>query len=70
MSDSKELPQSTEQELIAIRTEKMHQLRELGIDPYGQKFPVTTTPGELKENFENKSILYLSILLSRTLIHT
>ena len=53
MSDSKELPQSTEQELIAVRTEKMHQLRELGIDPYGQKFPVTTTPGELKENFEN-----------------
>jgi len=31
----------------------MNQLRELGIDPYGQKFPVTITPGELKANFEN-----------------
>ena len=50
---SEEETQSTEQELIAVRTEKMNQLRELGIDPYGQKFPVTTTPGELKENFEN-----------------
>ncbi len=50
---SEQETQSTEQELIAVRTEKMNQLRELGIDPYGQKFPVTTTPGELKENFEN-----------------
>jgi len=47
------MPQSTEQELIAVRTEKLRQLRELGIEPYGQRFPVTTTPGDLKANFEN-----------------
>jgi len=52
-TETPEQPQSTEQELIAVRTEKMQQLRALGIDPYGQKFPVTTTPGELKANFEN-----------------
>ena len=50
---SEQETQSTEQELIAVRTDKMNQLRELGIDPYGQKFPVTITPGELKANFEN-----------------
>ena len=44
-------PQSTEAELIAIRREKLARLRELGIDPYGSRFEVTTTPGELHADF-------------------
>lgn len=46
-------PQSTEQELIAIRKEKLNKLYELGVKPFGEKFPVTTTPGALADNFEN-----------------
>ena len=42
---------STEAELIAIRREKLAKLRELGIDPYGARYPVDTTPGELRANF-------------------
>ena len=42
---------STEAELIAIRREKLAKLRELGIDPYGARYPVDATPGELRANF-------------------
>jgi len=42
---------STEAELIAIRREKLAKLRELGIDPYGARYSVDTTPGELRANF-------------------
>ncbi len=45
--------QSTEAELIAVRRDKLAQLRELGIDPYGARFDTTTTPGQLKANFTN-----------------
>lgn len=45
---------STEAELIAVRREKLAKLRELGIDPYGERFEVTTTPGELRANFEDE----------------
>ncbi|MGB0292937.1 MAG: hypothetical protein ACPGIA_10195, partial [Luteolibacter sp.] len=47
-------PQSTEAELIAVRREKLAKLRELGVDPYGSQYDVTTTPGELKANFEEE----------------
>ncbi|MBT8038354.1 MAG: lysine--tRNA ligase [Verrucomicrobiae bacterium] len=53
MSDQPDTPQSTEAELIAVRREKLAQLRELGIDPYGRQFDTTTTPGKLKANFTN-----------------
>lgn len=44
-------PQNTEAELIAIRREKLGKLRGLGIDPYGARFEVTTTPAELRADF-------------------
>lgn len=44
-------PQSTEAELIAVRREKLAKLRELGVDPYGARYEVSTTPGELRANF-------------------
>ncbi len=40
-----------EHRLIAVRREKLDQLRERGIDPYGGKFPTTHQPGELRANF-------------------
>ncbi len=43
--------QSTEQELIAVRREKLGKLREMGHDPFGEAFSTTHTPGQLKENF-------------------
>ncbi|MBM3862374.1 MAG: lysine--tRNA ligase [Verrucomicrobia bacterium] len=53
MSDAATPPatQSTEAELIAIRREKLARLRELGIDPYGGRFDVTTTPAQLRAAF-------------------
>jgi lysyl-tRNA synthetase class 2 len=45
-------PQSSEAELIAIRRDKLTKLRELGIDPYGSRFEVSTTPGQLRADFE------------------
>ncbi len=45
-------PQSTEAELIAVRREKLGKLRELGIDPFGSRFEVEVTPGDLRANFE------------------
>jgi len=51
MSDQPDTPQSTEAELIAVRREKLAKLRELGIDPFGGKFDITTTPGKLKADF-------------------
>lgn len=51
---SEATPQSTEQELIAIRKEKLNKLYELGVNPFGERFPVTTTPGKLAAAFENE----------------
>lgn len=49
--------QSSEADLIAIRRQKLARIREMGIDPYGARFDVTTTPGELKANFaEDKRV--------------
>ena len=44
-------PQSTEAELIAVRREKLARLRELGVDPFGDRFETTTTPAELRAHF-------------------
>ena len=44
-------PQSTEAELIAIRREKLAKLRDLGVDPYGMRFDVDTTPAALRAGF-------------------
>lgn len=68
MSDPKntqDAPQSTEAELIAVRREKLAQMRELGIDPFGARFDITTTPGKLKATFENdKPVTIAGRLLS------
>lgn len=40
----------SEQELV--RLEKMNKLREMGIDPFGQKFQMTHHSNELKEQFD------------------
>ncbi len=44
-------PQSTEAELIAVRREKLAKLRELGVDPFGERYEVTTTPAVLRADF-------------------
>ena len=40
-------PGSTEDELIAVRREKLGRLRELGVDPYGARFETDTTPDSI-----------------------
>ena len=55
MSDAKTptQPQSTFEELIAVRREKLAKLKELGLDPYGAAFETTTTPDKLRANFRD-----------------
>lgn len=43
--------QSSEADLIAIRRQKLAKIREMGINPYGKRFDVTTSPAVLKANF-------------------
>ncbi len=57
---SNDTPTSTEAELIAVRREKLQGLKELGLDPFGAKFETNTTPGELKEAFENEKKVKLA----------
>jgi len=58
--------QSSEADLIAIRREKLQRIRELGASPFGGKFPVTTTPGQLKASFEEgKTVTIAGRLLAR-----
>ena len=45
-------PGSSEEELIAVRREKVEKIRALGVNPYGGRFDITTTPAEIKANFE------------------
>jgi lysyl-tRNA synthetase, class II len=51
MSQEESLHHSTEDELIAVRRQKLAKLRELGIDPYGQRYDTTSTPAELRAEF-------------------
>jgi lysyl-tRNA synthetase class 2 len=46
-----------EAELIVVRRDKLAKLRDLGIDPFGSRFEVSTTPGELRADFsEGKQV--------------
>ena len=56
---------TTESELIAVRRDKLAKIRELGIDPYGARFDVTTTPAGLKADFqEDKQVAVAGRLLA------
>lgn len=53
-------PGSSEEELIAVRREKVDKIRALGVNPYGCRFDVTTDPGTLKADFaEGKQVKIL-----------
>lgn len=53
-------PGSSEEELIAVRREKVAKIRELGVNPYGGRFDATTHPAEIKANFaEGKQVKLL-----------
>ncbi|NNC88361.1 MAG: lysine--tRNA ligase [Akkermansiaceae bacterium] len=50
-NDSKTAPGSTEEELLAVRREKLEKLRALGVDPFGGSYVTDTSPAELKADF-------------------
>ncbi len=53
-------PGSSEEELIAVRREKVTKIRELGVNPYGGRFDVTASPAEIKADFvEGKQVKLL-----------
>jgi lysyl-tRNA synthetase class 2 len=63
--NSNQAPQSTEEELIAVRREKLGKLKQLGIDPFGAHFKTTTTPGELKAGYsDDRSVTIAGRLLA------
>lgn len=50
-------PGSSEEELIAVRREKVAKIRDMGINPYGGRYEVTTSAAELKADFsEGKQV--------------
>ena len=53
MSDEEN--KSTEEELIAVRREKLNRLRELGVNPYGERFLIDKEIDELSESFTEGS---------------
>ena len=53
MSDEEN--KSTEEELIAVRREKLNMLRELGVNPYGERFLIDKEIDELSESFTEGS---------------
>ena len=53
MSDEEN--KSTEEELIAVRREKLNRLRELGVNPYGERFLIDKEIDELSEAFTEGS---------------
>lgn len=53
-------PGSSEEELIAVRREKVDKIRALGVNPFGGRFDVTTNPAEIKATFEEgKQVKFL-----------
>lgn len=60
MSEQQAHPNTSESELIAVRRNKLAKIRELGIDPYGARFDITTTPAELKSKFEEEKQVALA----------
>jgi lysyl-tRNA synthetase class 2 len=63
--NSNQAPHSTEEELIAVRREKLGKLKDLGIDPFGAHFKTTTTPGELKADYsDDRSVAIAGRLLA------
>ena len=52
---STEENKSTEEELIAVRREKLNRLKELGVNPYGEKFLIDSEIDELSSSFTEGS---------------
>ncbi len=58
-------PGTSEEELIAVRREKVEKIRELGVNPYGGRFDIDTTPAQIKANFvEGKQVKFLGRISS------
>ncbi len=53
-------PGSSEEELIAVRRQKVGKIRDLGVNPYGGRYDVTTSAAEIKADFaEGKQVRFI-----------
>ena len=53
-------PGSSEEDLIAVRTEKMGKLRELGVDPFGSSFETTVEIADLRDDFVDEKAVTIA----------
>ncbi len=57
-------PGSSEEELIAVRRQKVEKIRELGVNPYGGRYDVTTSAAEIKADFaEGKQVKFIGRII-------
>ncbi len=57
-------PGSSEEELIAVRRQKVEKIRDLGVNPYGGRYDVTTSAAEIKADFaEGKQVKFLGRII-------
>ncbi len=58
-------PGSSEEELIAVRRQKVEKIRELGVNPYGGRYDVTTSAAEIKADFaEGKQVKFIGRIIA------
>ncbi len=57
---NQQAPGSSEEDLIAVRREKVEKIRALGVNPYGGRFDIDSTPEEIIAHFqEGKQVRFL-----------
>ncbi len=68
MSDTQAIntaPGSSEEELIAVRRQKVEKIRGLGVNPYGGRYDVTTSAAEIKADFaEGKQVKLIGRIIA------
>ncbi len=59
-TSNQQAPGSSEEDLIAVRREKVEKIRALGVNPYGGRYDIDSSPEQIISNFEEgKQVKFL-----------